>query len=88
MRHGLLDYLVGPEENRLRDGNIERVCRFRIYDQLKLRRPLNRQGGRFGTLENAVNVVSKPMVGLCEARSVSTKSATEFHALRYVDPPG
>ena len=55
--------LVGPEENRLRDGNIERVCRFRVYDQLKLRRPLNRQRGRFGTLENAVNVVSEPMVG-------------------------
>ena len=62
IRYRSLDYLVGPEENRLRDGNIERVCRFRIYDQLKLRRPLNRRRGRFGTFENAVNVVSEPIV--------------------------
>src|SRR4249920_2259623 len=78
-----LDHLVGPEENRLWDGNIERLCRFRIYDQLKLRRSLNRQGGRFGTLKNAVNVISKPTIGLCEPRSVSTKSAT----LRKYCPP-
>src|SRR6185312_14766501 len=84
IRYRSLNHLVGPEENRLGDGDIDRLCSFRIYDQLKLRRSLNRQGRRFGTLKNAINVISKPTIGLCEPRSVSTKGAT----LRKYCPPG
>ena len=79
-----LDHLVGPEEDGLWDSNIEGLRRLRIYDQFELRRPFNRQGSRFGTLDDAINVVSKPTVGLCEPRSVGTKGAT----LREYCPPG
>jgi hypothetical protein len=51
-----LDHLVGASEQRGRHGEAERFSGLEVKDQLKLGWRLNRQIGRFGALENAVDV--------------------------------
>src|SRR6185295_19143721 len=52
VRRRLLDQLIGAKKNRLRDCNIERLCRSRIYDQFELRRALNRKCRRVRTFQD------------------------------------
>src|SRR5262249_218801 len=52
----LSNHLVGAREKRFGDGKTERLSCFEIYDQLKLGRQLNWQIGRFGTLQNQIDI--------------------------------
>ena len=69
----LFDHLVGAEENRLRDVNIECFGRFRIYDQFELRWPFDRKGGRVVAFENAIDIVGKSPIALRKTRSINAK---------------
>ena len=55
-RRGLLDHLVRPKQHRLWDRQPERPCSSEIDDQLELRRLLDGEVGRFGTLEDLVYI--------------------------------
>src|SRR5439155_12545935 len=52
----LLDYLVGARENRPRDRQAQHARGLEIDDQQVLRSLLDRQLGRFGPLEDPVDV--------------------------------
>jgi hypothetical protein len=52
----LFDHLVGAREKRLRDRETKRLSCFEINDQLKFGRQLNWQIGRFGTLEDQIDI--------------------------------
>jgi hypothetical protein len=50
-RRPLFDHLVGATEQREREGDSERFCGFQVQDQLNFGNLLDRQVGRFLTLE-------------------------------------
>src|SRR6266849_3721903 len=52
----LLDHLVRPLQQGLRDRQPERLRGFQVDHQLELRRLLDGQVGRFGALEDLVDV--------------------------------
>src|SRR5262245_52271566 len=72
----LLNHLIGAKKNRLRDCDIERLCRSRIYDQFELGRALNRECRGVRTFQDTIDVVCKPTIRFREARSISAKCAT------------
>ena len=53
----LFDQLVGARQQRLRDGDAERLCRLEIDHQFKFGRRLDRKIGGLLTLEDAINVI-------------------------------
>jgi hypothetical protein len=55
----LLNHLIGCGEQRLRNGQAERLCGVEIDNQLILGRRLHRHVGRLLALENAVDVVDR-----------------------------
>src|SRR5438128_1922360 len=57
-----LDHLIRPIEQRLRNRHADLFGRFQIEYQLKLRRPLHRQIGRFGSLQDSVDVMCHALV--------------------------
>jgi len=55
--HALLDHLIRPLHQRLRDSEPERLGGIEVDDQLELRRLLDREVGRLGPPEN-LDVIS------------------------------
>ena len=53
---GLLDHLIGADQERRRNGEAQQFCSLAVDDQLKLRRLLDRQVGGFGALEDPVHI--------------------------------
>src|SRR6516162_81350 len=53
------DYLIGTAEYCWRNGQAERFCSLQIDDQLELCRLLDREVGRFGALEDLVDIVGR-----------------------------
>jgi hypothetical protein len=68
----LFDHPVGAGEERGRHDNAERLSRVEIDDKLQLRRLLNRQIGRLGSLEYLINVCRDPTKLDRDARSRMT----------------
>src|SRR4030095_9692622 len=56
VRRSIIDDLVGPDQQRLRDREPERLRGLVVDDQLELRGLLDREVGGFGALENPVDV--------------------------------
>ena len=56
-RNRLFDDLVGTGEDRWRHRETERLGGFQIDQELELRRLINRNVARFGTVEDLVHVV-------------------------------
>ncbi len=54
-QHALLDHLVGPQQQRLRDREPERLRSLRVDDQLELDWLLDRKVGGFCALEDFVD---------------------------------
>src|SRR6516165_10014114 len=66
-RRASLDDLVGTGEDQWWDRQAERLGGFEIDDQLEGGRLLNRKVGRFGALQDLVDVVGRernPLTGL------------------------
>jgi hypothetical protein len=57
VEHGLLDDLIGPQQECLRDREPQRLRGLQVDDQLELGRLLDGKVGRLGALEDSVNVV-------------------------------
>jgi hypothetical protein len=52
----LLDDFIRPLEHAVRNCQTNLFCRFKVYDEFKLRCLLHRQISRFGTFQNLVHV--------------------------------
>ena len=52
----LFDHLIGALQERLRDGEAERLGGLEIDDQLEFRRWLDRQIAGLGALENTIDI--------------------------------
>src|ERR1700722_15790740 len=52
----LFDHLVGGRKQRLRHVQTKCLCDRKVDTKLEIRRLLNREIGRFGTLQNLVDV--------------------------------
>jgi hypothetical protein len=61
VEHGLLDDVVGPEQERLRDRQAERLRGLQVDDQLELCGLFDGEIGRFGALEDLVDVGRDPL---------------------------
>src|SRR5262245_58113562 len=59
VEHALIDYLRRLEEQRLRDCEADRLGRFEVDDEFKLRRLLHWQISRRGAFQNLVHVDSR-----------------------------
>jgi hypothetical protein len=66
----LLDDLVRPQQQRLRNRDPERLGRLEVDDQLELRRLLDGKVGGFGALEDPIHVGGGLPVGIENARPV------------------
>jgi hypothetical protein len=65
-----LDHLVGAGEQRWRDFEAERLCRFKIDYQLEFGRLLYRQISRLVPFENTAGIDTCLAVGIANAGSV------------------
>src|SRR6266851_10531837 len=65
-----LDDLIGPQEERLRDRQAERLRGLEVDDQLELRRLLDRNIGRPSALQNLVHIGCGAPVHVGVARPV------------------
>src|SRR5262244_2557167 len=86
MRRGhLLDHLIGPCQQRLRDRQAQRLGRLQIDDQRELGRLLDWYISRFGTLQNLVDEdrgtspVVKKIRGIGHEASSLDKEAIFIH---------
>src|SRR5437870_11193977 len=77
------DYLVRPEQNRLRNRYADLLCRLQVEDQLELRRLLDRQIGGLGTFQNFVNVGGGAPEQFGTVRSICHKT-TKVHEFLHV----
>ena len=66
VEHGLLDDLIRPQQERLRDRQAERLGGSEIYDQLELGRLLNGEVSGLGALEDLVHVSRGPSEQIVE----------------------
>lgn len=58
---GSLDHLIGLEEQGRGNGNPQRLRSLQVDDQFEGHRSFYGQVGRFGALEDAVDVVGRPL---------------------------
>src|SRR5215813_6621062 len=81
----LLDHLIGPCQQRLRDRQAQRLGRLQVDDQLELGRLLDWYISRFGTLQNLVDEdsgtspVVKKIRGIGHEASSLDKEAIFIH---------
>jgi hypothetical protein len=61
VEHRLLDDLIGSNQNRLRDGEAESLCRLHVDDEFELGGLLDRGITRLGAFEDSVNVIRGTM---------------------------
>jgi len=74
-RAASFDDLVGADEDRWRHGEAECFGSFEIDDQLEPGRPLDRQIGRLGALEDLSDINSGLATGSREACSIADQAA-------------
>src|SRR5262249_52548750 len=70
-----LDHLVGAGEQRGRDFQAERLGGLQIKDELDFRGLLDRQIGRFLTLQNPTDVNARQTVHICNASPIAHQSS-------------
>src|SRR5262245_37558268 len=83
VEHGLLDDLIRPQQQRLRDRESERLGSFHVDHELELPRLLDGEISWFCALENPVNVAGRAIeeiLGVCSIRHESAffGPATQF----------
>jgi hypothetical protein len=71
----LFDHLVGAGEETGRDRKAESLGRLQVEDELIVGRCLNRKIGRFGSFENAMDVIGRAPINVIYVRSVSGKTS-------------
>src|SRR5215472_8286004 len=71
--HDLLNHLVRPQQQRLGNGEAERLGGLEVDDELELRRPFDRNFARIGAPENFVDVNGGPPE---QVRQASHEGAT------------
>ena len=69
------DHLVRPVQHGLRNRHTDLLRGFKIEHQLKLRRLLDRQVGRLGSLQDSVHVVGYAPLAVREVRPVGHEPA-------------
>src|SRR5215510_7129969 len=72
----LLNHLVRPQQQGLRNRQPQRLGRFEINDQFELRRLLDRQIARFRALYDTVHVCRRATEEIVVARRVRQESAS------------
>src|SRR5262249_10191739 len=72
----LLDHLVGASNERVRNGEAERLGGFEIGDQFKLRCLHDWQFGGIFTLENSASINAGQAVAVKNVRSVAHQTAS------------
>ena len=72
----LFDHLIGALQERLRDGEAERLGGLEIDDQLEFRRWLDRQIAGLGALENTIDICRRTPVEVGQINAVRNKTAT------------
>src|SRR3972149_5120560 len=84
------DHLVGPDEDRLRNGEAEGLRRLEVDHQLELRRLLHGEVRRLGALENLVDVVCRAPHEVRSIRRVGHEAAglNGFGKLGHRGEPG
>src|SRR4029453_16675862 len=74
-QRALLDDLVRPLQQRLRDCEAERLGGLEVDDQLELRRLLDGQVAGLGTFEDPLHVVSRAPLQVKKVRAIHDKTA-------------
>src|SRR5215813_3512170 len=75
VEHGLLDHLVRPQQQRLRNGQSESLGRFHVDDKLELRRLLDRKVAGSRASQDFVYVPRRPPPQICKIRTVGHEAA-------------
>jgi hypothetical protein len=61
VEHALLDYLVRPQQKRVRDRQAKRLGGLEVDHQLELRGPFDREFRRLGALQDSVDVAGRAL---------------------------
>src|SRR6266851_6950014 len=77
----LLDHLIGPLQERLRDRQAEGLGGLEVDDQFKVRRLFDWYVGRLGTSEDLVHHDGRPAEEIFETRAVGHQPPTLDEAL-------
>src|SRR5713101_3479590 len=67
----LLDDLIRPQQERLRNREPDGLRRLEVDDQLELGRLLDGQVGRLGALQDLVNMAGSTPKEICDARTIA-----------------
>src|SRR5262245_7385104 len=77
-KSGLLDQLVGADEQCRRHGDPERFSRLKIDNYVKFGRPLNRKFARLRTLQNLVNKSRCSIVHIRKADAIANEASCPY----------
>src|SRR5215510_13059432 len=77
-KSGLLDQLVGADEQCRRHGDSERFSRLKIDNYIKFGRPLNRKFARFRTLQNLVNKSRCSIVHIRKVDAIANEASCPY----------
>src|SRR5437899_5108929 len=73
---GLLDDLIRPPQQRVRDRQAERLGSLEVDDELKLRRLLDGEVARFGALQDLIHEMRSTATHILEIFSVGHEAAS------------
>src|SRR6516165_10851371 len=72
-----LNHLVGGGQQRFRDGEVEGLRRFEVYDQIDFCELLHREVARLIAFENAPRIDASLVVEIAEAAAIAHQAAGE-----------